>query len=247
MNELTISDLHVDRSGRPVLHGVDLQVRPGAITTLLGPNGAGKSTLVLALGGLIPVRDGTVAIAETKLQNRSPERIRRAGLAIVPEGRWLLRGLTVEDNMNVATYALGRRRAAEGIERVKALFPELEKRWHHKASLLSGGEQQMLALAQALATDPSMLVVDELSLGLAPIVVKRLVPVLQTVASGGVGVLLIEQFADVALRAAESAYVIEGGRIRFEGPTEKLIADPALLSSAYLADGSAAGTTPVHN
>jgi branched-chain amino acid transport system ATP-binding protein len=246
MNELTISDLHVDRSGRPVLHGVDLHVRPGAITTLLGPNGAGKSTLVLALGGLIPVRDGTVAIAETKLQNRSPERIRRAGLAIVPEGRWLLRGLTVEDNMNVATYALGRR-AGAGIERVKALFPELEKRWHHKASLLSGGEQQMLALAQALATDPSMLVVDELSLGLAPIVVKRLVPVLQTVASGGVGVLLIEQFADVALRAADSAYVIEGGRIRFEGPTEKLIANPALLSAAYLADGSAAGPTPVRS
>jgi branched-chain amino acid transport system ATP-binding protein len=105
----------------------------------------------------------------------------------------------------------------------------------------------MLALAQALATDPSMLVVDELSLGLAPIVVKRLVPVLQTVASGGVGVLLIEQFADVALRAAESAYVIEGGRIRFEGPTEKLISNPALLSAAYLADGSAAGPTPLHS
>ena len=246
MNELTISDLHVDRGGRPVLHGVDLHVRPGAITTLLGPNGAGKSTLVLALGGLIPVRDGTVTIAETKLQNRSPERIRRSGLAIVPEGRWLLRGLTVEDNMNVATYALGRR-AAAGIDRVKALFPELEKRWHHKASLLSGGEQQMLALAQALATDPSMLVVDELSLGLAPIVVKRLVPVLQTVASGGVGVLLIEQFADVALRAAESAYVIEGGRIRFEGPTDKLISNPALLSAAYLADGSAAVPAPLHS
>jgi branched-chain amino acid transport system ATP-binding protein len=155
-------------------------------------------------------------------------------VSVVPEGRRLLPQLTVADNLKVATYSLGRQAAAEGLEYTLSLFPELEKRWDVGGRLLSGGEQQMVVLAQALVSRPRILVVDELSLGLAPIVVKRLVPVLSEVAANGVGVLLIEQFAHVALALASQAYVLEGGEVRWSGPASELRDNPDLLHSAYL-------------
>jgi branched-chain amino acid transport system ATP-binding protein len=178
-----------------------------------------------------------VLLGETDLTGRRPEQIRRAGVAVVPEGRRLLPELSVADNLRVATYSLGREEADGGTKHVLELFPELERCWDVPARSLSGGEQQMVVLSQALASRPSILLVDELSLGLAPVIVKRLVPTLAAVADSGVGVLLIEQFAHVALGLANKAYILEGGQIRYQGTAAELRAKPDLLHSAYLLRG----------
>jgi branched-chain amino acid transport system ATP-binding protein len=230
---LAIEDLCVARGGRSVLEDVTLTVRPGEITALLGPNGAGKSTLVLAIGGVLPVASGRVAIGDVVLSGRRPERVRAAGVAIVPEGRKLLPELTVQENLVAATYLLPRRLARAEIERVVELFPELRKRWKVQARLLSGGEQQMVVLGQALAARPQYVVVDELSLGLAPAIVRRLVPTLEQVAADGIGVLLIEQFAHIALALAQQAYILEGGRVRYSGSAAELAGSQDILEASY--------------
>jgi branched-chain amino acid transport system ATP-binding protein len=155
-------------------------------------------------------------------------------VAVVPEGRRLLPELTVADNLRVATYTLDDEQASQGTDYALEMFPELKQRWRTSARSLSGGEQQMVVLAQALVSRPSVVLVDELSLGLAPLVVKRLVPILASVAESGVGVLLIEQFAHVALGLANGAYILQGGRIRYSGTARELQEDPDLLHSAYL-------------
>ncbi len=231
---MQITDVVVDRAGRRIVHGVSLAVPAGQVTTMLGPNGAGKSTLAAAIAGLLRIASGTVTVEGEDVTNRRPEKVRSAGISVVPEGRKLLPDLTIEENMRVATYSLGKAAANEGIEYTLSLFPELEKRWKIGGRLLSGGEQQMVVLAQALVSRPKVLVVDELSLGLAPIVVKRLVPVLEEVAGTGVGVLLIEQFAHVALAVATTAHVLEGGVIRYTGDAAELRDNPDLLHAAYL-------------
>jgi branched-chain amino acid transport system ATP-binding protein len=233
-NSLRIEGLSISRGGKPVVHEISLEIAPGAVTTLLGPNGAGKSTTVLTVGGVLRPTAGTVSIGGQNLTRLRPERIRKAGVAIVPEGRRLLPDLTVNDNLRVATYALGREDAKRGIAYALEVFPQLEARWGSVARTLSGGEQQMVVLAQALVSKPSFILVDELSLGLAPVVVKRLVPALERAASEGIGVLLIEQFVHVALAVAESAYVIEGGRIVYHGTAAELKEHPERLHSAYL-------------
>jgi branched-chain amino acid transport system ATP-binding protein len=231
---LRLDAVTVARGGRTVVRDVSLEIPPGQVTTLLGANGAGKSTLVLAVAGLLRPSGGRVLLGDRDLTGLRPEQVRAAGVAVVPEGRRLLPGLTVEDNLRVATYALSRADAKSGIERALDLFPELEKRSSMTARLLSGGEQQMVVLAQALVSQPTVMLVDELSLGLAPVVVKRLVPTLESAAASGIGVLLIEQFAHVALGLAENAYVLEGGRIRYHGSAQRLKDEPDLLRSAYL-------------
>ena len=231
---LRIEDLHVDRGAREVLEGVSIDITPGEVTALLGPNGAGKSSLVLTVGGALRATSGHIWLGEQDLSHRKPEKIRALGIAVVPEGRRLLRDLTVEDNLRVATYTMPRGDAAGGIDHALELFPELRKRWEVTAGQLSGGEQQMVVLAQALVSRPKFILVDELSLGLAPVIVKRLAPVLSDVAATGVGVLLIEQFAHVALAVSKSAYVIEGGQIRYKGTAAELKERPELLQSAYL-------------
>jgi branched-chain amino acid transport system ATP-binding protein len=235
---LVLRDLTVERGGRAVVKDVSLEIATGQVTALLGPNGAGKSTLVLAVGGVLRPRTGTVLLDGTDIAGRRPERIRQAGLAIVPEGRRLLPDLTVEDNLRVASYALTREQAQAGRERVLELFPQLGQRLTAAARTLSGGEQQMVVLAQALISQPRYLLIDELSLGLAPVVVGRLIPVIRTVAESGTGVLLIEQFANVALGLAHQAHIMEGGRLRFSGLASELREQPELLSSAYLLRGS---------
>ncbi len=231
---LRLEGVSIDRGGRPVVTEVDLGAEPGLVTTLLGPNGAGKSTIAAAIAGLIPIRTGTMSLGPRQISGLRADQVRAAGISVVPEGRRLLTDLTVEDNLKVASYSLGAEAAEEGLGYALALFPELEKRWTIRGRLLSGGEQQMVVLAQALVSRPSVLVVDELSLGLAPIVIKRLVPVLQEVADSGVAVLLIEQFAHIALDLATDAYVLESGRIRHAGPAQELVDNPDLLHSAYL-------------
>ena len=231
---LHVSGLSVARGSRIVVSDVTIDVPPGEVTALLGPNGAGKSSLVLALGGVLRPVGGTVSLGELDLTRKRPEWIRAMGLAIVPEGRRLLPALTVEDNLRVATFTLSRAEAKAGRERALTLFPELEKRLGSPARLLSGGEQQMVVLAQALVSRPKVMVIDELSLGLAPVVVARLIPTLRAVADAGTGILLIEQFATVALNLANRAYIMHGGKIEFSGPASELREKPELLHSAYL-------------
>jgi branched-chain amino acid transport system ATP-binding protein len=238
MSTLSIDTVCVARGPRNVVHDVSIEVPPGEVTTLLGPNGAGKSSLALACAGLARVTKGWINLDGRNVANHRPDRIRAAGMSVVPEGRRLLPHLTVEENLKVATYSLGRRAAADGLAYTLSLFPELEKRWTIAGRSLSGGEQQMVVLAQALVSRPKVLLVDELSLGLAPIVVKRLVPTLAEVAASGVGVLLIEQFAHVALSLARAAYVLEGGRVRYNGSAAELSEHPELLHSAYLLRGA---------
>jgi branched-chain amino acid transport system ATP-binding protein len=239
---LCLTGLTVARGGRPVVHDVTFEIPPGEVTALLGPNGAGKSTLVLAVAGVLRAQSGSVTLAGRELAGRRPEMIRRAGVAVVPEGRRLLSELSVQDNLQVATYALSREEARTGRAYALELFPELEKRLDTPARALSGGEQQMLVLAQALVSGPRFLLIDELSLGLAPVVVKRLIPTIRTVAESGVGVLLIEQFATVALGLANRAHVMDRGRLRFSGAASELRERPELLQSSYLPGGAAGGT-----
>ncbi|MEZ5233527.1 MAG: ABC transporter ATP-binding protein [Acidimicrobiia bacterium] len=231
---LVVDDVTVQRGGRAVAEGITISVPAGEVTTLLGPNGAGKSSTAAAIAGLARVAAGSIKVDGTDITNRRPDRVRAAGVSVVPEGRRLLTDLSVEDNLKVATFSLGRAAASDGVAYALSLFPELEKRWKIGGRLLSGGEQQMVVLAQALVSKPKVLVVDELSLGLAPVVVKRLVPVLTEVASSGVAVLLIEQFAHIALSLATDAYVLESGRVRYSGTAKELNDNPELLHSAYL-------------
>jgi branched-chain amino acid transport system ATP-binding protein len=231
---LTIDGLAVPRGGRPVLHDMSLALPAGEITTLLGPNGAGKSTLVLTIGGMLKPTAGSVRIGDADITGAKPDRIRGAGVAVVPEGRRLLPNLTVHDNLKVATYNLPAAEAESGVAGALELFPELNKRLSTTARSLSGGEQQMVVLAQALASKPKVMIVDELSLGLAPVIVKRLMPVIEHIAGMGTAVLLIEQFAHVALALATNAYVIEGGRIQYSGTAADLRNNRDLLHSAYL-------------
>jgi branched-chain amino acid transport system ATP-binding protein len=234
MSGLHINNAVVTRGGRPVVKGVNIEVPAGEVTTLLGPNGAGKSSLALAICGLLATTSGTIAIDDKIISNAKPEKVRASGVSVVPEGRRLLTDLSVAENMKAAMYSLPKEDAAAGLAYVLELFPELEKRWDIGARLLSGGEQQMVVLGQALVARPKILVIDELSLGLAPLVVKRLVPTLTQVASTGVGILLIEQFAHIALSVANRAYVLEGGEVRYDGTAGQLIEKPELLHSAYL-------------
>ena len=240
---LSLQGMTVARGGRDVVRDVSIDIPQGEITALLGPNGAGKSTLVLAVGGVIRPRKGSVMLDGRNWVGRRPERIRNTGVAIVPEGRRLLPQLTVEENIRVATYALPRGQAAAGRARALELFPELERLLGSAARSLSGGEQQMVVLAQALVSQPRFVLIDELSLGLAPVVVNRLIPTIREVAQSGIGVLLIEQFATVALGLATRAYVMEGGRLQFSGSASELKENPSLLHSAYLLRGHANGAS----
>jgi branched-chain amino acid transport system ATP-binding protein len=239
---LELRDLSVPRGGRDVVKGVTIEIPEGEITVLLGPNGAGKSSLVLAVAGAIKPSGGSVLIDGVEITGRRPEKIRHMGVAVVPEGRRLLSDLTVEDNLSVATYSLSKQQAAAGRKRALELFPELEKLLPSQARALSGGEQQMLVLAQALVTAPRFICIDELSLGLAPVVVQRLIPVLRELADAGTGVLLIEQFATIALGLGERAYVMEGGRLQYSGLAAELREHPEMLQSAYLLRGQAVPT-----
>ena len=235
---LKVSGLTVRRGGRPVVRNVDIEIPAGEVTALLGPNGAGKSSLVLAVGGILRPESGSIGLGDRDFAGKRPERIRRAGVAIVPEGRRLLPELSVEDNIRVATYTLTRNEAQAGRARALELFPELEKRLDAPARALSGGEQQMVVLAQALVSQPKYILIDELSLGLAPVIVNRLIPTIRDIAEAGIGVLLIEQFVTVALGLANRAHIMEGGRLQFSGQAKELRENPELLHTAYLLRGS---------
>ena len=232
---LTIDGLVVHRGGKAVLHGVSLQFEPGRITALVGANGAGKSSTVMALAGVLPISAGRMELDGTVLNRRRPEAVRAAGLAVVPEGHRVLGDLSVRDNLRAAATALPAGRVQAEIDRVLAVLPELEAKLDALGRSLSGGQKQMVCVAQALIARPRYLALDELSLGLAPTIVKRLIAVVQQVASEGVGVLLIEQFTTVALAVSERAYVLERGRVAFGGASQELRERPEILHGSYLA------------
>lgn len=228
---LTVTNLSVTDGSRILVSGVSLTVEPGQVTAVIGANGAGKSELVLALAGILPISAGTVSLDGHNLKP-TPESIRRAGIAAVPEGHRVLTALTVEDNLRAAGTLLGDRVRAQ-LAHVYSIFPELAERKGQIAGTLSGGQQQMLALGHALMCAPRYLLIDEMSLGLAPLIVKRLLGVVTTLKAQGVGILLIEQFTDLALSIAENAVVLRSGKMRHSGPARALIDDKALLQNAY--------------
>ena len=228
--------LTVARGGRTVVRNADIEVNSGEVVTLLGPNGAGRSSTILAMCGLLPAAAGTVAKDGVTLTGLRPDLVRRAGVSTVLENHRVLADLTVMDNLKVAG---GRKGAArrERIEKVLETFPELVAHLERPAGQLSGGQQQMLALGQALANQPSFLLIDEMSMGLAPVVVSRLLAVLRTLAADGIGVLLVEQFAHLALSISDRAYVMTRGQLVFRGAASELDKDPDLLHRLYMGAG----------
>jgi branched-chain amino acid transport system ATP-binding protein len=212
-----------------VLHGVDLVVPEKSIVALLGPNGSGKSTTLKVASGQMSPTSGCVHITGRHVNGAKPDALARAGVCAVPEGRSIFPNLTVAENLRMYTFA-GEPYSAVA-ERTYAQFPRLGERRHQLAGTLSGGEQQMLAMARALATDPALLMLDEISMGLAPIIVAELYEIIANVAASGITILLVEQFARTALAVADYAAIMVQGRIRRVGQPADLEED---LSSAYL-------------
>jgi branched-chain amino acid transport system ATP-binding protein len=212
-----------------VLHHVSVTVDPGEIVALIGPNGAGKSTLLRAATGMIRLTRGTISLDDRELTGASIETIARSGVAHVPEGRRLFPGLTVRDNLRLGGWN-GRN---DDLSEVLALFPALAGRLGQVAGSLSGGEQQMCAIGRALMSRPAYLLIDELSLGLGPMLVDEILSRLSTVAAAGTGVLLVEQDAGAALELAQRAYVLENGQITLAGRAAELAGD-ARIRAAYL-------------
>ena len=226
---LALSNIEAGYGRVRILHDVSVTVEPGEIVALIGPNGAGKSTLLRAATGMIPLVAGSVRLGDRDLSRTSIEDIARAGIAHVPDGRRLFAGLTVRDNLRLGAW----RTRDEDMSTVLALFPRLRERLTQIAGSLSGGEQQMCAIGRALMSRPSFLLIDELSLGLAPVLVDEIMTRLSEIAAGGTGVLLVEQDAGHALEIARRAYVLENGHITLTAPSADLLTDPR-IRTAYL-------------
>jgi branched-chain amino acid transport system ATP-binding protein len=225
---MTIEHAVVNRGELEVVHGVSLKVPPGKVTVLLGANGAGKTSLLDAIAGVIPLAGGRVTMDGVEIHSLRRDRRARNGLAYVEQGRTIFPDLTVEENLAVAVQRDGT------VEEAFELFPELTPRRRVESQMLSGGEQQMLVLARALVSRPKVLLIDELSQGLAPVIVRRLMPYVARAAETGIAVLLVEQFAPLALGIGHRAYVMNVGRVVIEEPAKELLAKPDLLHAAYL-------------
>jgi len=231
---LDVIGVEAGYGGAQVLWDVSLQVADGEIVTILGPNGAGKTTLVNVLAGIHAPTGGQVMLDGVDLTRIKPHEVGEHGVAVVPEGRRIFPAMDVFDNLEVGAYHAGARpHADESRERVYEIFPKLKERSRQEAGSLSGGEQQMLAVGRALMARPSLLLLDEPSLGLAPIVVQELFSVLGEINESGVSILLVEQNAVDALDLAVRAYVLEEGRINLEGNADELL-DDERLRKAYL-------------
>jgi branched-chain amino acid transport system ATP-binding protein len=234
---LEARELDAFYGGVQALRAVDLNVHEGEIVTLVGANGAGKSSLLRAISGVISAR-GLLAFEGRDLIGLSPERIARLGVAHVPEGRHVFPGLTVVENLEVAAYALGipNKQVRADVERTLAMFPSLAERRRSYGWSLSGGEQQMLAIGRGLMVHPRLLLLDEPSLGLAPILVQEMFRVIEGIREEGHTILLVEQNAAMALSVADRGYVLETGAVVREGPARELLEDEAVVA-AYLGGG----------
>jgi branched-chain amino acid transport system ATP-binding protein len=235
---LAVEGLRVSYGPVAAVRGVSLAVRAGEVVALLGANGAGKSTLLRTISGLIRPRAGRVHLAGRAIDRLAPTRIVRLGIAHAPEGRRVFGSLSVADNLRLGAAARRERAGlAEERERLLDLFPILRERLHQAAGTLSGGEQQMLALARALMAKPRLLLLDEPSLGLAPLMVRAIFGTLASLKRDGVTMLLVEQNVAAALELADRAYVLRTGEIRLEGAAAELRADPERIAHAYLGTG----------
>jgi branched-chain amino acid transport system ATP-binding protein len=231
---IEISDLSAGYGGVAVVRDLDMTVRPGEVVALLGPNGAGKTTTLLTISGLIKPLAGSVTINGVEADTRSPHKNARLGLAHVSEDRSLFFQLSVEENLKLGLRGRGGN-SREALDDALEMLPALEPLLDRRAGLLSGGEQQMLAMARALASRPKLLLVDEMSLGLAPIIVERLLPIVRDVATRtGAGVLIVEQHVHMALEVVDRAYVMNRGRLAMQGTAEELKKDQDLLLASYM-------------
>ncbi|MBI4269700.1 MAG: ABC transporter ATP-binding protein [Candidatus Rokubacteria bacterium] len=230
---LELIDVHAGYGRAAVLQGVRLHVTPGEIVTLIGSNGAGKSTALRTISGLVPTRQGQIRFLGQAISDRPSHAIVRAGLAHVPEGRRLFGDMTVRENLLLGGYTGSRRQSDERLARAYAWFPLLAERDRQLAGSLSGGEQQMVAIARGLMADPKLLLLDEPSLGLAPKLVAQVAEMIRTVRARGVTILLVEQNANLALQLCDRGYVLQVGRIVLEGAGRELLDDP-FVRTAYL-------------
>jgi branched-chain amino acid transport system ATP-binding protein len=227
VSTLVLEQVCVARGQFPIVVDVDLRVPGGEVTLVLGANGAGKTTLLEAISGILPVKSGSITLDGDPIHRASRVRRARRGLAHVEQGRAVFSDLTVAENLLIAT-------SDGNVEAAFETFPELANRRGIRAGSLSGGEQQMLVLARALLAKPSVLLVDELSLGLAPIIVRRLMPVVRALADSGMAVLMVEQYAALALEIGDSVSVLARGRVVFSGACDELDSHGGVLHGAYL-------------
>lgn len=231
---LEVTDLEVAYGDVRALWGVSIHVDAGSVVAIVGANGAGKTTLLKAISGLVPAKRGEIKLSGTSLLGRLPEDIARLGIAHVPEGRGLFRQMTVLENLELGAFqSKARVNMKRALEKAYDLFPRLKERTGQKAGSLSGGEQQMLAIARATMSEPSLLILDEPSIGLSPLVVQQMFQLIEALHKQGVTILLVEQNIHQALKIADYAFVLKTGELAMQGTGAELIADPE-VQKAYM-------------
>lgn len=234
MSLLEVTNLSVHYGNIPAVSGLNVSIDEGEIVCLLGANGAGKSSTLLALSGIIPKASGTVLFNGHDISAAGSDRIVHAGLIHVPEGRHVFPHMSVTENLLLGAYSRDQRKEiSHDIENIFDQFPRLRERMHQHAGTLSGGEQQMLVMGRALMAQPKLLLLDEPSLGLAPLIAEQIFAIISDIAASGVTVLLVEQNASAALQRAQRGLVLESGRLVLSGPADELVSDPQ-LRAAYL-------------
>ena len=233
---LQLQNLQISYGGIQAVKGIDLDLWAGELVCLIGANGAGKTTTLNAIAGVLPLAGGDILYAGDRMNTVPAHKRLRKGIALVPEGRGIFTRLTVEENLRMGAYTRNDKAAIEAdLERVYTMLPRVKERLHQVAGTLSGGEQQMVAIGRALLSRPKLLLLDEPSMGLAPLVVEKIFEVVQSVAREGVTILLVEQNANLALEFAQRGYVMESGKITLTGTGEELLADPK-VREAYLGE-----------
>jgi branched-chain amino acid transport system ATP-binding protein len=237
MSLLKLSDVHVSYGGIKAVKGISLHVEAGELVTLIGANGAGKTTTLKAIVGLLRPAEGHIEYDGSDMAGTPSHAIASRGLVLVPEGRGVFPALTIEENLQMGAYTRRDKTAiADDIDRMFNWFPRLKERAKQTAGTMSGGEQQMLAISRALMARPKLLLLDEPSMGLAPIMVQKIFEVVRDVAKGGMTILLIEQNARLALQISQRGYVMDGGLITLEGESQSLLSNPK-VREAYLGEG----------
>jgi branched-chain amino acid transport system ATP-binding protein len=230
---LVLEDVHTHYGKIEALHGVSVEVKKGEIVSLIGANGAGKTTLLMTVCGSPQASSGRVILEGRDITNEATSNIMRSGIAIVPEGRRVFPGLTVEENLHMGGFFNTKSEIRKSQDHVYELFPRLKEREHQRAGTMSGGEQQMLAIGRALMSKPRLIILDEPSLGLAPIIIQQIFEIIGQLREEGITVFLVEQNAHQALSLADRGYVLETGRIRLHDTGKNLLANPE-VRDAYL-------------